>query len=102
MISKKKTPPEYGESPYKRQRGGEKRKGGLDPGAMGQIVRRGAVRKQGKHTGPIMVADQTNIFASLAGPALQDTGGSRLMSLNSYEWEEDMGVSEGRQRARIT
>lgn len=49
-----------------------------------------------------MVADQTNIFASLAGPALQDTGGSRLMSLNSYEWKEDMGVSERRQRAEIS
>lgn len=49
-----------------------------------------------------MVADHTNILASLAGPALQDTGGSRLMSLNSYEREEDMGVSEGRQRAGIT
>jgi len=37
-----------------------------------------------------MVADQTNMLASLAGPALQDAGGSRLMSLNSYEQEGDV------------
>lgn len=68
---------------------------------MGQKARRGADFKEEKHTGPIMVADQTNILASLAGPALQDTGGSRLMSLNSYEQEEGAGVSESRQRAGI-
>jgi hypothetical protein len=49
-----------------------------------------------------MVADQTNMLASLAGPALQDAGGSRLMSLYSCEQEENVGISEGRRRARIT
>ena len=38
-----------------------------------------------------MVADQTNMLASLAGPALHDAGGSRLMSLNSCERAENVG-----------
>ena len=41
-------------------------KAGLDPDAMRQV----AEFKREKHTGPIMVADQTNRLVSLAGPAL--------------------------------
>ena len=56
-------------------------KAGSDLGAM----RQGAGFMREKRTGPIMVAHQTNMLASLAGPALKDARGSRLMSLNSYK-----------------
>ena len=60
------------------------RKAGLDPGVMALIAQQGVNFNGEKPTGPIMLADQTNMLSSLIGPALQYAGGSRPRSMSSY------------------